>query len=63
MASLSYLRCIKQLPKNVTSVSKRHFSATVRSDAEVKKLGVIGAGQMVRLKPVVVEAMTDRNRV
>jgi 3-hydroxybutyryl-CoA dehydrogenase len=51
MASLSCRRCINQLPKNVTSVSKRQFSATVRSNAEVKKLGVIGAGQMVRMKP------------
>jgi 3-hydroxybutyryl-CoA dehydrogenase len=51
MASLPCRRCINQLPKNITSVSKRQFSATVRSNAEVKKLGVIGAGQMVRMKP------------
>jgi 3-hydroxybutyryl-CoA dehydrogenase len=53
MASISCRFCLKQLPKNITSVSKRQFSATVRSNAEVKKLGVIGAGQMVRLKPII----------
>lgn len=51
MASFMCRACLKQLPQNVTSVSKRQFSATVRSNAEIKKLGVIGAGQMVRMKP------------
>ncbi|KAG9598921.1 hypothetical protein KCU77_g3574, partial [Aureobasidium melanogenum] len=46
MASLSCRSCLKQLPKNLTLASKRQFSASVRSNAEVKKLGVIGAGQM-----------------
>jgi len=50
MASLMCRSCLKQLPKNVTLPSKRQFSATARSNAEVKKLGVIGAGQMVRIK-------------
>lgn len=50
MPSLSCRSCLKQLPKNLTLASKRQFSASVRSNAEVKKLGVIGAGQMVRTK-------------
>jgi 3-hydroxybutyryl-CoA dehydrogenase len=55
MASFMRRTCLKQFPKNVTSVSKRQFSATVRSNAEIKKLGVIGAGQMVRMKPKILQ--------
>lgn len=48
MASFITRSCLNKCSARVPFANKRAFSATVRSNAEIKKLGVIGAGQMVR---------------
>jgi hypothetical protein len=47
MASLFCRRCPSPISTFTSTVNSRAFSSTTRSNADVKKLGVVGAGQMV----------------